>query len=791
MSFVNSQGNTISSSFGPVTINPPAVIAINGNVTQPSPGINDGSITIAPTGGTGSLNITWADSPSFNGVTNRTGLAPGSYQVNVTDQSGCIRSQTFILTSPTPAIDIIKIGEYFDANGDGLQNAGDEIRYTFSVSNIGNAQLSNVFVVDLNPSVTVSGNPISLAVGETNSTTFTGTYIIKQSDIENGSFTNTARASGQAGSVTVTADDSHTQNFTKVPDLSILKVQIGGPDPVTAEGQILQYQITVENRGNINLTNVVLQDLFPGASTPVVLSVISGDNSDPGVLNVGETWVYNASYTTTQADIDAGVDLINLASVITTQVPGPTNSRAITEVSQNALISLVKSADPKVYSAAGEEITYSFEVTNTGNVTLTNVSVSDLLPGLGTISPASVTLNPGASQTFTATYTITLADMNTGKVDNTATASGTPPTGPAVTDSDSETITADQNPSISITKTAGQSTYSSAGEEITYSFEVTNTGNVTLTNVSVSDPLPGLGTISPASVTLNPGESQTFTATYTITLADMNAGKVDNTATASGTPPTGPAVTDSDSETITAEQNPSISITKTAGQSTYSSAGEEITYSFEVTNTGNVTLTNVSVSDPLPGLGTISPAPVTLNPGESQTFTATYTITLADMNAGKVDNTATASGTPPTGSAVTDSDSETITAEQNPSISITKTAGQSTYSSAGEEITYSFEVTNTGNVTLTNVSVSDPLPGLGTISPAPVTLNPGESQTFTATYTITLADMNAGKVDNTATASGTPPTGPAVTDSDSETITAEQNPSISITKTAGQSTYSS
>ncbi|MBK8547571.1 MAG: DUF11 domain-containing protein [Saprospiraceae bacterium] len=61
-----------------------------------------------------------------------------------------------------------------------------------------------------------------------------------------------------------------------------------------------------------------------------------------------------------------------------------------------------------------------------------------------------------------------------------------------VTDSDDETITADQNPSIEIIKTAVPTIYSTLGEEVEYTFVVTNTGNVTLTNVEVTDPLFGL-----------------------------------------------------------------------------------------------------------------------------------------------------------------------------------------------------------------------------------------------------------------------------------------------------------
>ena len=67
------------------------------------------------------------------------------------------------------------------------------------------------------------------------------------------------------------------------------------------------------NTGNTSLTNVVLTDAFAGGAT-----LTSGDDGD-GVLEVGETWTYTADYTVTQADINAGADLVNVAIMDTDQ----------------------------------------------------------------------------------------------------------------------------------------------------------------------------------------------------------------------------------------------------------------------------------------------------------------------------------------------------------------------------------------------------------------------------------------------------------------------------------------
>ena len=99
-----------------------------------------------------------------------------------------------------------------------------------------------------------------------------------------------------------------------------------------------------------------------------------------------------------------------------------------------------------------------------------------------------------------------------------------------VSDTDDETVTGTQTPELTVTKTAAPNTYTAAGDIITYTILVENTGNVTpVTAIAVTDPLTGL---SQTIASLAPGASQSFTQTYTITQADVDAGSVLNTATA-------------------------------------------------------------------------------------------------------------------------------------------------------------------------------------------------------------------------------------------------------------------
>jgi uncharacterized repeat protein (TIGR01451 family) len=443
-------------------------------------------------------------------------------------------------------------------------------------------------------------------------------------------------------------------------------------------------------------------------------------------------------------------------------------------------ISLVKSASPSIYSAVGDVIAYNFTVENTGNVNLTNVKIDDPVLGITGLAVSPSTLAPGQTGTATADYAITQADIDAGSFTNTATATGTPPSGPDVTDDDTETVTYQEPdaPSISLVKSASPSIYSTVGDVITYNFTVENTGNVNLTNVKIDDLVLGITGLAVSPSTLAPRQTGTATANYAITQADIDAGQVLNTATATGTPPSGPDVTDDDTETVTYQEPdaPSISLVKSASPSIYSAVGEVITYTFTVENTGNVTLTNVTLTDPD---AAVSGGPIaSLAPGasDSTTFTATYTITQADIDAVSFTNTATVTGTPTSGPAdnVTAVDTATVTYQEPdaPSINLVKTADPLIYHQVGDVITYAFTVTNTGNVTLTNVTLTDNDAAVSGGSIASLAAGASDSTTFTATYTITLADIHNGSFTNTATVTGYPPTGEPVTAVDTARVEA-------------------
>ncbi|MBA8845970.1 putative repeat protein (TIGR01451 family) [Ochrobactrum sp. RH1CCR137] len=714
-----------------------------------------------------------------------------------------------------PGLTIDKEGALNDSNGNGLLDLGETISYSFLVRNTGSVTLKNVTVND--PLVQVTEEPQTL--GPRGTFTFHGTYTPTQADIDAGKVENTATATGIPPSggvvesapdtVIITADTTSGLTIDKQGELNDLN-----GNNVADVGEQINYTFIVKNTGKVTMTNVSIDDPML-AKNGVQISPASIPTLAPGAQAT-----FTATYTVVQSDVDGG-KVENSATGTGTPPTGELvispPGTVIVPPDQAPGLQIRKTGqlndlDGDNLVDEGETITYTFVVKNTGKVTMTDVRVDDpMLAKYGTaISPASVaTLAPGAEATFTATYTAVQADIDGGKVENTATGTGTPPTGvPIVSPPDTVVVPPDQTSGMTIEKTGTLNDKDGdglldQGETISYSFLVRNTGNVTLTNVTVNDPLltnAGIA-VTPGPQTLAPGGTATFTATYQPTQADIDAGKVENTATGTGTPPTGvPIVSPPDTVVVPPDQTSGMTIEKTGTLNDKDGdglldQGESISYSFLVRNTGNVTLTNVTVNDPLlanAGIA-VTPGPQTLAPGASVTFTATYEPTQAEIDAGKVENTATGTGTPPTGvPIVSPPDTVVVPPDETASMTIDKQAELDDRNGnglidPGESIAYTFVVKNTGAVTLSNVSVDDPLlanAGVA-IEPASVaSLAPGAEATFRATYQPTQADIEAGAVTNTATGTGTPPTGvPIVSPPDKVVVPPVELSRLEIEKT--------
>jgi uncharacterized repeat protein (TIGR01451 family) len=327
-------------------------------------------------------------------------------------------------------------------------------------------------------------------------------------------------------------------------------------------------------------------------------------------------------------------------------------------------ISLEKDPSVDFFSAAGQTITYTYTISNSGNVPLGpgqfKVTDDRIDSGVAFNCGAStVELDPDETVTCTRTYTSTAADVTAGEIVNEAFAS--------LGELDSKTVTATVDYAVLvIAKSASPTSVSAAGQTVTYTYTLTNNGIESLgpDQFTVTDNKINSGTAfncGPATTTLVVGGSVSCTAAYTVTAADITAGSIVNVASGKGGGVTSPTV----SATVTVVSPPiivppivtpvlpaaapSLKLTKTASPAEFFAAGDVITYTYVILNDGNSAIgpTQFTITDNKINGGkafNCGPATKIISVNLSQTCTATYTITAADMAAGFVTNTAFATG---------------------------------------------------------------------------------------------------------------------------------------------------
>ena len=610
------------------------------------------------------LSETWIYSCSHT-VTQAELDAGGNLSNTVTadsNESGPDTDTLVIPISQTPLLEVVK-----SSTTSSVSAAGQVVPYRFAVSNKGNVALTGITVTDPKcdaaPAYVSGDSDTDSKLDLSETWIYSCSHTVTQAELDaGGNLSNTVTAdSNESGPDT----DTLVIPISQTPLLEVVKIST--TSSVSAAGQVVPYRFAVSNKGNVALTGITVTDPKCDAAP----AYVSGDSDADSKLDLSETWIYSCSHTVTQAELDAGGNLSNTVTADSNE-SGPDTDTLVIPISQTPALSLVKSATPSTYSTVGQSISYSYLVSNSGNVRLAGpVTVADdkatvSCPALSTIGNNDGFLDPGESITCTREHAITQADLNSGSVTNTAKASA----GGIDSNEDKATVNAIQRKTLSLDKSALPATYDSVGDLIAYSYLVTNTGNVRLTGpVTVADDkttviCPNVNTVGNNDGFLDPAESITCTASYAITQADLNNGSVTNTAKASA----GGTDSNEDNETVTAVQSPSLVLDKTASPISADAVGDVISYTYLVSNNGNVRLAGpVTVADDkatvsCPALSTIGNNDGFLDPGESITCTASYAITQADLNNGSVTNTAKASA----GGTDSNEDKATVTVTPPP-----------------------------------------------------------------------------------------------------------------------------
>ncbi len=678
-----------------------------------------------------------------------TATGDGPRNTTLTETDTAVVESTIALLPPVASL--IKGNEAGDHVVGSVAEPGGSIVIPVSVTNSGgDAELTSLIDVPHGDITQVQGDvvattcsvPQALAEGESYSCEFTTSFNGGAGD----SLTDqlTATLTNAAGSST--ADDQATVTVLDVPS-SILVSKVADPVSVDEPGGVVTFSFVVENTSLVD--SVTVESLVDS---------IYGDLDGVGDCSVPQVLVPGGSYSCEIAESvsgGAGEVVTNVVTVGAVDDDGQLLSgeaeATVTIVDVLPEVSVVKSADPVSVDEPGGDVEFTVVVTNDSveDVTIDSLSDSDFDLVVLCADAVGVVLAAGAS--YECVFTVFVAGNSVdGGHENTVTVSVSDDEGNSGSASDDAGVeVVDVPPSITVTKTPNQDVVFAPGEDVTFTIGVTNdsaSSDPVTVNSLIDDVFGDLSAECALPVTLGSGATLECDIVRTIS-ADHT-----NTVSVSGSDDEGTLVSGEASASVDAV-DPSLSIEKlTNGVDDLSILeGEEVTWTYTVTNDGDVALTDVVVVDDQ-NVVVICDA-TELPVGGSINCSATGTAI-----AGEYTNTGTATGsfTDDEGDTATPSDSDQSNYfGVSPSVAITKTFADDSVS-AGATGSFDLVVTNDGNVTLTDVLVGDAVDGsllvsgvsAGTGSDADTdgdeqsvewvipSLDAGESVTVTVSFTV-------------------------------------------------------
>ncbi len=675
--------------------------------------------------------------------------------------------------APEIAVSSSESGVVADGGTDaqGAEVAGSAKTVTYTVSNTGTDDLTLATATSSslsNVTVNAISAPASTTVTPGNATTFSVQYTPTLAGVFSFdlAFTNN---DGDENPYNISVSGTATGS----PEIAVSSseggaVTDGGTDAQGSEaaGSAKTVTYTVSNTGTDDLT---LATATSGSLTNVTVNAISA----PGAITVtpGNATTFTVQYTPTLA----GAFSFDLAFTNNDGDENPYNVSVSGTATGSPEIAVSSSEGGTVADAgtdaqgsepAGSAKTVTYTVSNIGTddltlATATSSSLSNV--SVNSISaPASTTVTPGNSTTFTVQYTPTIAgafsfdlaftnndgDENPFNITVSGTGTGSPEV--AVSSSEGGSV-ADGGTDAQGSEAAG------AAKTLTYTVSNTGTDDLTLATATSSGPTNvTVNSISaPATTTVTPGNSTTFTVQYTPTIAgafsfglaftnndgDENPYNISVSGTATGSPEI--AVSSSEGGAVT-DGGTDAQGSEAAG------SAKTVTYTVSNTGTDDLTLatatsgslTNVTVN------AISAPGVTTVTPGNATTFTVQYTPTLAgafsfnlaftnsdgDENPYNISVSGTATGSPEI--AVSSSEGGTV-ADAGSDAQGSEPAG------TAKTVTYTVSNTGTDDLTLATASSSSlSNVAVNAISaPGAITVTPGNATTFTVQYTPTLAGV--------------------------------------------------
>lgn len=599
------------------------------------------------------------------------------------------------------------------------------------------------------------------------------------------------------------------KNAPSTPQPDLVVSATATPDPASITNN-LTYSLSVANIGTLVATNVTVTNTLPDSVT--FLSVTSSVGTCTQIAGVVTCNLGN--FDTNSNDTVSIVVVPLVAGTITNAATAiaqnsdlsPANNTAITITTVNGLADLGLTQTVSTNAVyLGANVTYTFTITNTGPSAAAVVLLSDVFPANVSYKSASasqgsvthsgsslVTANLGSLPAGSnATVTVVMTANSVGSITNTATVSSSTADPNAGNNSASTVLTVNPVADVQLSVTdSPDKVY--VGNNLTYTFKISNKGPSPATGVSFTNALPATVTFISATasqgtasqsggiVTANLGTlAHDANATVTVIVAPKvsAAGILTNTASAAAVEYDSlPANnTTSISSTVLPDADLSVGVSATPNPVPL---GQTITYTIVVTNNGPNTATSVAVKAEDPSQLTYQSG--TASQGACTPSGDKVICTLGTMTNGAIATvtlvfTASSTGTfnYDVGVAATEAD----LASANDSAAISTTVSPATDIAVSQSVALiasnatfqmTLTVTNLGPAQANSITLTDSLPAeltfvsasvsqgtrtqaLGTVTASLGALSPGRA----ATVTIVATPNTAGLIVNTATVTAT------------------------------------
>lgn len=670
-----------------------------------------------------------------------------------------------IVTQPPASLSLEVKASYNATCGDAddmdvlLVITGSTVYYCYTVTNTGATAVSDIAIADSIAGVSGSLDLLAGASATLISDPLVASAVLIDSAIATGSANGSAVASN--------ADSAQVNVATSALAISVeasLDPVCGNADDTSdltvIAGTTVYWCYTIVNTGDTVISGTALLD---ESGAPISAAIVSGDTD----LLPGEsvTLLSSGSALSTQTAeevIATGFD--SFSFIVDSQL----DSASATAIAPALSITKTASLDGScpgsdaVTTLVGQTVTWCYSVTNTGDVAIHNVTISD-----GDQRIAIGDLAAGASASAAASFAATVDASSEAIADGVDAVLGLPvssqPDGAAV-----DII----HPSLSIQTTASLDGSCPGSEVInvlegtafTWCFLVTNTGDASISNIAVTDSING--TLLTGIDSLAAGESA-----YLSAAGSANASAIDTASATGTTAATGTAISSAEDPAAVNVIHPGLQVNVTVSldgscpgaDSQTVLSGTSVTYCYTVSNPGDTTLENVILTDASGNvIGTIA----SIAPGGSATLSSPTTAVVQDAAMA-----ISAAGTDVYGNPVSASDTALVDATFA-NLVATKTAqAQLILSTTSRQLAYTITVSNNGDAVAGAASVSDALPaGLSFLSASSsrgscaasantVTcslgdLAPGETATITVE---TEVGIGFGTLTNTATASTATP----------------------------------